>query len=194
MGSFFRLALGLLTLLVGLRLWAMVSGRRPTGACYLTGARQVRLLFWPLAGLVASLPFVLGVTQRAGELPWWGLAAVGLIGAALLSLSLPALLLHARYQRHDGQTVVLFRPREALLEVRRPDRPFLRIWPDALASVTWTRTRWTQSFGAAYEALRLEFHDNTPPLLLTSIVLDLPPVVAWLRERGVAVKERTRFA
>ncbi len=195
MRSFFRLALGLLALLVGARLWAVVAGGRRRGLYYLSGARQVRLLFWPLAGLVASLPFALGVARRVPDLPAPALAGAGVLAVALLSLSVPALVLHARYRRHDAATVVLFDPRNDELEIRRPDRPFVRVRPAEVRAAGYTQPRTSQAFWAAYETLKLDFAPATgqAPLLLTSAVLDLSPVVAWLRAGGVAVAERRRW-
>lgn len=192
MRGLFRLAVGLLALLIGARLWAVVSGRRGKGTYYLTGARQVRLLFWPLAGLVASLPFVLGVVRRAPDLPPWALAGTLGLGAALLSLSVPALVLHWRYRRLDAETVVLFEPKQHLLEVRRPSQPFRRIRPLGVRA-TYLQPRGGGTFWAAYETLRFDFSDGTPPLLLSSAALDLAPVVAWLRREGTAVTEQRRW-
>jgi hypothetical protein len=188
--SLFRLALGLLALLVGVRLWAMIGSGRRRGAYYLSGARQVRMLFWPLAGLVASLPFVLGVARRATVLPSWALVLVVVLGAALLSLSVPALVLHWRYRRHDAETVVLFDPATDHFEIRRPDRAFLVVRPAAVRAATHTRPRATAAFWARYETLALDFTDGTPPVVLTSAVLDLGPVAAWLRAQRVPVGER----
>ena len=195
MRSFFRLALGLLALLVGARLWAMVAGGRRRGLYYLSGARQVRLLFWPLAGLVASLPFAAGVARRVTTLPGSALAGAGVLAAALLSLSIPALVLHARYRRHDAATAVLFDPRGETLEIRRPDRPFVRVTPRQINAATYGRPRASRAFWGAYETLQLDFEPtaSTAPLILTSAVLDLAPVVAWLRAGGVPVIERRRW-
>ncbi len=193
MRSLFRLALGLLALLVGVRVWAMFGGRGKRGPYYLSGARQVRLMFWPLAGLVASLPFVLGVARRATLLPPWALVIVLVFGGALLSLSLPALVLHARYRRHDAATVVLFDASAGHLEIRRPDRPFVRVYPAVVRAATHTRPRATAAFWAKYETLRFDFATDTPPIILTSAVMDLAPVVQWLSAQRVPVTERRRL-
>lgn len=195
MRSFFRLALGLLALLVGARLWAALAGSRRRGLYYLSGARQVRLLFWPLAGLVASLPFALGVIRRAPDLPGPALAGAAGLAAALLSLSAPALVLHARYRRHDAATAVLFDARDNLLEIRRPDRPFVRVRPTEVRAASHVRPRASRAFWAAYETLQLEFAPaaGLAPILLTSAVLDLAPVVAWLRASAVPLAERRRW-
>lgn len=170
----------------------MVAGRSRKGAYYLTGARQVRLLFWPLAGLVASLPFVLGVARRAPDLPPLALAGVAVLGVALLSLSVPALVLHWRYRRHDAETVVLFNPGGGQLEIRHLTRGTVVVRPAALTAATWTRARARHSFWAQYETLRLETAGSSGPIMLTSLPLDLAPVVAWLRAQRVPVTERTR--
>lgn len=192
MRGLFRLALGLLALLIGARLWAIVSGRQGKGTYYLTGARQVRLLFWPLAGLVASLPFVLGIVRRVPDLPPWALACTLVLGVALLSLSVPALVLHARYRALDAETVVLFDPKQHLLEVRRLGQPFRRIHP-ATVRATWMRPRGGGTFWAAYETLRFDFADGASPLHLSSAVLDLAPLAAWLRHEGTPVTEQRRW-
>lgn len=195
MRSLFRLALGLLALLVGARLWAMVAGGRRRGLYYLSGARQVRLLFWPLAGLVASLPFAAGVARRVADLPGPALAGAGVLAVALLSLSVPALVLHVRYRRHDGTTAVLFEARGATLEIRRPDRPFVRVTPAEVRAAEYVRPRASRAFWGAYETLHLNFAPRTglAPLILTSAVLDLAPVVTWLRAGGAPVTERRRW-
>ncbi len=186
-----RLALFLAAGLVTVRLLAPLFGGRRRGAYYLTGARQIGLLFWPLAGLVASLPFVLGAARRAPDLPPWALGGVAVLGAALLSLSVPALVLHAHYRRHDGETVVFFDPAAPHLDVQRLDRT-ARVVPAALAAVQWVRPRTTRAFWGRYEYLVFTFTDGTPPLRLTSLPLELAPVVAWLRQRGAVVEEVRR--
>ena len=188
------LALGLLGLLAGARLWALLTGQRRGGVYFLSGARQVRLLFWPLTALVASLPFVLGVAARAGGLPPLALAGGAVLAAALLSLSLPALVLHARYQQHDGGTVVLFDARAATLEIRRPKHAFIRFAPAQVRAAVYTRPQQGRALWAAYETLRLDFAAPHPAsVTLSSAVLDLPPVVAWLRAGGVEIKETRRW-
>ncbi|MBC7447449.1 MAG: hypothetical protein H7330_05265 [Hymenobacteraceae bacterium] len=195
MRSLFRLALGLLALLVGARIWATLAGGRRRGLYYLSGARQVRLLFWPLAGLVASLPFALAVIRRAADLPGLAFAGATALAAALLSLSIPALVLHGRYRRHDAATAVLFDPGDGLLEIRRPDRPFVRVRTTDIRSALHVRPRASRAFWAAYETLLLDFAPATgqAPLMLTSGVLDLAPITTWLRASGVAVTEQRRW-
>lgn len=183
-----------MALLVGARLWAVVAGRRRGGVYYLSGARQVRLLFWPLTGLVASLPFALSVARRAPDLPAPVLVGVGALAVALLSLSVPALLLHWRYAHHDGATAVRFDPGAGLLVVHRPDRPALYVRPGHVRAAVYTRAQARRAFWGQYETLRL-----TPvaapdaPLTLTSAVLELAPVAAWLGANNVAVTERRRW-
>lgn len=194
MRSVFGLALGALVVLAGARLWALLTGRRRGGVYFLSGARQIRLLFWPLAGLVASLPFVVGVVARAATLPPLALAGGAGVAAALLSLSVPALVLHARYQRHDGGTVVVFGPRAVQLEIRRPDRAFLRFTPAQVRAAVYTRPQKARTFWAAYETLRLDFRSpTTPSVTLTSAVLDLTAVAAWLQAADVPIVTERRW-
>jgi hypothetical protein len=189
-----RLALGLLVLLISVRVWALVAGRRAKGVYFLSGARQIRLLFWPLAGLVASLPFTLAAVRRLADLPFWAQLGVGGLAVVLLSLSLPALVLHARYQRHDGGTVVLFDARTNWFEIRRPNQPAQPLFLSTIYRVTYVRPRAQRAFWSDYETLLLEFgSENAPPILLTSAVMDLAPVVAWLRTGRVPVVEARRW-
>ena len=202
MRSLFRLALAALGLLVGVRLWATLAGRRQRSVHYLSGPRQVRLLFWPLAGLVASLPFAAAVARRVTDLPGPALAAAAALAGVLLSLSVPALVLHARYRRHDGATVVVFDPKADVLEIRRPDRPFLNLHRRDVRAALLTQPTASRAFWAAYETLQLDFtaspaNSTSPterrPLLLTSAVLDLAPLAEWLRSGPAAVTTRRRW-
>ena len=172
-----------LALLLGLALAAACGlsallGRRGT-TFRPTAGRQLRLAFWPLLALGTGLSAVPAVALGRGASVFeWTLAAG--LGAVTLALGGPALLLHARYYARNAGTALVFEPAQNRLEVYENGirQPFER---RDLVGLDYVTCRHRHSFRAPYAYLRLHRQGGAPAVVLTSLLCDLPPLVAFLR-------------
>lgn len=174
---------------LGLGRWVLGWLQKRRTAYHPTAARQLRLLTWPLlavgTGLAAAGPGLLAATAYER---WLG---AGLL-AAVVALALPALALHARYWALNGATTLVFEPRQSQLHLYAGPQLLYDLarhgWP---AQAEWVRSRWRGVFWRPYEYLRLRLPDGRA-LVVTSLLLDLAPLAAWLQRAGVPVREQPR--
>lgn len=168
----------LLLVALGLTRWftGLFGGR--ANVLRLTAARQLRLAFWPLLALDASLSAVSamllnGRSARGFE---WALAAV--FFGLTLTLSLPAFVLHVHYWLLNQRTEVVFQPEANRVEVyERGQRQFFM--QRDLRQVERVSCRARRTFWANYDYLRLHLADGRV-LTLTSLLGNLEPLTAFL--------------
>jgi len=173
-----EVALVLLVVLSGLR-WATGLFSRRTHTYRLTGARQLRLLFWPLLALGAGLSVLPAVAlgSRAATGVEWALA--GGFVAFTLALGGPALVLHVRYWLLNQHTEVTFQPDKNRLDVTENGQPVPFARRDVLRAERVT-CRARRSFWARYDYLRLHLQDGRM-VVLTSLLTDLEALTGFLR-------------
>ncbi len=172
--------LAVLALVLGVARWVAGWFGKRTHTYRVTGARQLRLLAWPLLALGTGLSVLpaLAMAPRggAGSLEW--LLAAGLVAVAV-ALGAPALVLHLRYWALNHETVLVLEPKENRLEVyQHGQRQYFERRDVARVQRVTCRTRAT--FWAPYNYVRLLLHDGRE-IVLTSLLADLEPLTLFLR-------------
>jgi hypothetical protein len=145
----------------------------------LTAARQLRLAFWPLLALDASLSAVSAMLLNGRSARGFEWALATLFFGLTLTLSLPAFVLHVRYWLLNQSTEVIFQPEANRFEIyQHGQREFFvqrEIWKVERVSCRARRTFWVN-----YDYLRLHLTDGRV-LTLTSLLSDLEPLTTFLR-------------
>jgi len=171
-------AAGLL-LVLGAARWLTGLFSKRTHTYRASGARQLRLLFWPLLAQGAGLSVVPAVAlggPAASRFEW--LLAMGFV-LFTVALSGPALLLHLRYWLLNRETVLVFQPAENRFEVYEAGRREAFARRD-LVRVERVVCRARRTFWARYDYLRLHLADGRV-IVLTSLLTDLEPLLVFLR-------------
>jgi uncharacterized membrane protein len=171
-------AAGVLLLVLGAARWVTGLFSKRTHVYQVTGARQLRLLFWPALALGAGLSVVPAVAMGASASSFEWLLTVGFVLFTLV-LGGPALLLHLRYWMLNHETTLVFQPTENRLEVYEAGLrlPFER---RDLARIGRVTCRARRTFWAKYDYLYLHLHDGRV-IVLTSLLTDLEPLMLFLR-------------
>lgn len=172
--------------LLVLRLVTGLFGRR--GRVYRpTFSRQLYLLFWPLLCLAVGLPF-LASFFFAGSLSAYELVLLTALAVVVLGFSGPALLVHGQYWVANQGTTLVFDAKHNLLEVYEQGtlQPFRRA---DLVRVEWVTCSSPRLFWSNYNFIRLHFQ-HRPPLVLTSLLLNLEPLADFLRNTQLERHQR----
>ncbi|MDO7875135.1 hypothetical protein Q5H93_10365 [Hymenobacter sp. ASUV-10] len=145
----------------------------------LSAGRQLRLAFWPLLALDASLSAVSAMllNGRSAQGFEWVLAAV--FFGLTLTLSLPAFVLHVRYWLLNNGTEVIFQPEANQFEIYEQGQRQFFNYRDIL-KVERVSCRARRTFWVNYDYLRLHLADGRI-LTLTSLLGDLEPLTTFLR-------------
>jgi hypothetical protein len=176
----------LLMLLVGLRVVTGLFGTKRT-TYQVTFGRQLALLFWPLLCLSMGLPF-LASFLFAGTLSGFELVLLLAFSALVLGFATPALLLHLHYYLRNHATAMIFEPKHNQLEVYEHGQriPFERA---DILQVEYVRCSSQRLFWSNYEYLQLHLRSGQV-LTLSSLVLKLAPLAAFLRNTNFRTREK----
>lgn len=176
----------ILILLVGLRVLTSLFGSKRT-TYQVTFGRQLALLFWSLLCLSVGLPF-LASFLFAGTLSGFELVLLVAFASLVLGFATPALLLHLHYYLRNHATALVFEPKQNVLEVYEHGQrvPFERA---DILQVDYVRCTSQRLFWSSYQYVQLRLRSGQV-ITLTSLLLNLAPLVAFLRNTNLQNQEK----